>query len=355
MSISRQDAINDALERLSNLGFIMEPFFAEHGPMVAEALSTLGQEDAVAGWVDQYRGVRRHLPMPPVRTPIDGADQENWRAALGAYDRASDWLNFFRSQLQEQPWRELAARWLPVLLPGYVGGLTHGLIRTAHALRSFPQEGPPSQLQLDELARGLAFWAATYRPVAGDWSRHGELPLAAALHALPRLEPRMRSRHMTAGSSLMFADLPGFAEAVQSLAVTDNIHEAISTHTATFARVMLAHVEMHPVPLVHTITAPAVTRDLLPYLSPSAYPQVYRCLWQVSAAVLALFAGRLEGETEPEIAPPKMAREELLGRAIEGADAHAIKLIAACIREDAIRPDPVYGAVMEAVIERTEA
>jgi hypothetical protein len=35
-----QDAINDALERLSSLGFAVENSFFEHGPMLAEGTST---------------------------------------------------------------------------------------------------------------------------------------------------------------------------------------------------------------------------------------------------------------------------------------------------------------------------
>src|SRR5579875_1865303 len=356
MSISRQDAINDALERLSDLGFVMEPFFSEHGPMVAEALSALGQNDAVAGWVNHYRGERRHLPMPPAREPIDGTKPEKWRAALGVYGRSTDWLNYFHREFEDRPWREVTARWLPVLLPGYIGGLTHGLIRTAHALRSFPEDGSPTTLQLDELARGMAYWAASFRQIAGDVSQHGDLALDRALQELPRLEPRMRSRQMTeAAGAAMFTELPGFASAIQSLAMSGDVGEAISAHTATFARVLLAHSEMHPVPLIHTITAPALTRVLLPYIPPDSCPNLYRWLWQGSAAVLALFATALPRETQPNLSPPRLELEELIGRAVESGDAHTIKLTAACLREDRIHPDPVYRAVLEAVIERTGA
>jgi hypothetical protein len=38
MAATRQDAINDVLERLYDLGFTMENSFSERGPMVAEVI-----------------------------------------------------------------------------------------------------------------------------------------------------------------------------------------------------------------------------------------------------------------------------------------------------------------------------
>jgi ABC-type transporter Mla subunit MlaD len=35
----RQDAINAELDHLSDLGFTMEQFFSEHGPVVVEAIT----------------------------------------------------------------------------------------------------------------------------------------------------------------------------------------------------------------------------------------------------------------------------------------------------------------------------
>lgn len=104
---------------------------------------------------------------------------------------------------------------MPVLVPGYFGGLTHGLIRTAHAVRSFPEDAHPSELQLDELARGLAYWAATYRLLPGNPDRHGRFGVDEALRRLPRLDPAEQKGSPGAGLS----DLSGFMSAVESLAV----------------------------------------------------------------------------------------------------------------------------------------
>ncbi len=160
MFLPRQDAINDAYERLYGVGFSIKlapiaPDFAAHGPMGAEALNSLDQNEAVAGWVDAYKAERQHLPMPPPKEPIDGKNATAWRSALGDFARATDWLDF-RRELEEKPWQETIREWVPTLIDGYSGGLTHGLIRTAYAVRALPHDQTPTSLELDELSRGHA-------------------------------------------------------------------------------------------------------------------------------------------------------------------------------------------------------
>jgi hypothetical protein len=107
MATTRQDAINDALERLEDRGFTMEHSFSEHGPMVAEAISTLNCNDDIAGWVKTYKVKRRHVPPPPPKEAIDGNNEIQWRHALGDYARVTDWLEFFREELKERPWQDI--------------------------------------------------------------------------------------------------------------------------------------------------------------------------------------------------------------------------------------------------------
>ena len=351
MAATRQDALNDALERLDGLGFTMENSFSEHGPMVAEAISALGRNDDVAGWVEIYKQKHRHNPLPPRKQPIDGTNETERRGALGDYARAADWLDLFRAQLKERRWQDVISNWVPILMSGHFGGLTHGLIRTAHAVRSFPKDANPSKLQLDELARGFAYWAAVYRPLPGNPDHRGDLEIDQALRRLPRLDPKQQKGPPAPALN----DLPGFTSAVESLAATGDPEEAISRHTAAFARVLIAHPEVPPIPLVHTITAPTALQNLLPYLPRELGARFYRHLWQVSAAIAAIFAtpATPDSETDPEIGEPSLLPDELIDRAIEHCDEHTIKLTEACLREDRIRPDPAYRAAAEAVLHRT--
>ncbi len=148
-----------------------------------------------------------------------------------------------------------------------------------------------------------------------------------------------------------------FRSVVESLQVVSDAGYAISRHTAMFARVLLAHSEIRPIPLiqlVHTITAPSVMRNFLPHFPREFGAWAYGRLWQVSAAIVARVAGTLTAgcETAPEIGEPALEPDDLIDRAIEHRDEHVIKLTEACLREDEIRPDPVYRAAAEAVLHR---
>jgi hypothetical protein len=363
MTKTRRDAINDALDRLRDIGFIMEPGFSEHGPMVAETISSLGCNDEVVGWLEFYKAKRRHIPPPPPKERLDIDDEQQWRAALGVYERVTDWQNAFRNDFGERPWQETLVTWMPRLIDGYAGSLTHGLIRTAHAVRALPMGEVPTPIELDELARGLASWAATYQRVAGNPDRHGDRSLDESIRMIPRAgggrgrPAATADRPAMAQRSVLLEDLPGFVDAVEGMRPAPDIDEAISRHSAVFARILLAHPEIRPIPLiqlVHTITAPVAMRNLLPYVAADRGAWVYARLWQVSASIVARIVGPsgAQDEIAQAIAAPRLAREDLVKRAVEHRDEHAIKLTEALMRADNICPDPVYRVAAEAVLER---
>jgi len=307
---TRQEALNEAYDRLKDVWFNMEPIFAEHGPMVAEAISTLGRNAAVGPWVESYKANHRHLPPPPQKAAIDPAKESDWRTALGAAPRMLDWLDLFRRELAAHPWQETIRLWAPRLIDGYIGGLTHGLIRTAHAVRAIPESGA-SPAEKEELARGLAYWAAVYQ----------QLPPLSEGQAAADPEP------------------------------------AISRHSARFAGLLLAEGTRAGVPLiqlVHTVTSAEALRTLLPFLAHTAAQRGVARIAQGSAAIVARVTGRPPGEPGPQIPAPDFAIDELIDRAIAHGDDHVIKFTEAALREDRIRPDPVYRAAAEMLQRRIE-
>src|SRR5262249_46577570 len=54
----------------------------------------------------------------------------------GDYGRVRDWLAYFAEEIDRCGWQRAVATWVPRLVPGMFAALTHGLIRTAHALRT---------------------------------------------------------------------------------------------------------------------------------------------------------------------------------------------------------------------------
>ena len=155
-------ALLDALDRLRGTGPEFNGFLANHGPMASEALVRLGAADAVGRWVSGY------LPRLDA-APAAGTGIDDWRERLGDERLFGDWTAYLRREAAGRSWRELLLRWWPRLLPGLAASATHGVIRTAHAVRSLRAAGdqPPEPLLVDELAQGLAFWAARYEPLPG--------------------------------------------------------------------------------------------------------------------------------------------------------------------------------------------
>lgn len=357
-SLNYSDALNDALERMDDLGYERGQGvdLANHGPMGAEALALLGQEDEVATWVRRYRRAMEHHEPPAARFALDPADEASWRAALGAFDRAGDWERLFARELAEAHWREVLARWWPRLIPGLFAGLTHGLIRTAHAVRGLhAADGNPTELQLRELARGLAYWAARYAALPGRPRLRGQRDLPAAVAALPRvpqdggLGPGAARRRLDA-----LSELPGYQEALECLA-PDQAPRLLSEMTLQFTDVYLGHPEVYPVPLIHGVTAPAAVRLVLPHLPHALHEPTLNRLWQVQTAFLLAFTvdrgaeGTRAWRTEVPDLPPL---GELGARAAEHGDEHVIKFTEACLREYALRPDPRYPAAAFAAQRR---
>jgi hypothetical protein len=109
----RADALDDALDRLSAYDYLDGPGMAVHGPMGAEALSTLGHDDLVAAWVEDYKARHDVIAAPPTAGRLDPGNEAGWRAALGDPARLSDWATLFAGQLQDHPWPDVLASWVP--------------------------------------------------------------------------------------------------------------------------------------------------------------------------------------------------------------------------------------------------
>lgn len=244
--------MNDALDRLTGVGFDQVGGFPSHATMGAEALAALGCYDQVAGWVEWNKGYRAYNDQPVPTAVIVADDEDDWRPALGASRRAADWTALFEREIAGHGWRGALATWWLRLLPGMIGGLTHGLIRTAHAVRGVAAGQPPSALQLRELAHGLGFWAALFTPLAGG-------PDSAGLAGRP-LPP-------------------------------GEVQTALSDLTSSYAGTYAASRPRHPVPLVHTITAPAAVRLVLPNVPADSHDASYRAVAQVARTVAGRFAG----------------------------------------------------------------
>jgi hypothetical protein len=333
-------AIDEALELLSGYGpefSFGDLCLSNHGPMAAEALIALGRDDAVISWTERYK--RRLEERPASRNPISPGE---WREALGDVRRVGDWTAFFDRELAGAPWRQVLDLWVERLAPGIIASATHGVIRTAHAVRSLDTQETPARLH--ELAEGLAYWAATFMLLPGS-------PSAASRHALPsqairqieRLAPEeQRDMGLITTSLRKLATQPSFERTIDFVDPSDDPTSFLSDLTETFAGVYVANADGGQViGLIHAVTGPSAIRLLAPHLSPSTTDLALRYGWQAAAALYVAMAQR----PAPD-APASAVGDEpdIIERAVSTGDEHAIKFTEACLREHALNPKPVYLA-----------
>src|SRR5215813_14035752 len=278
--------LDDALERLRGMGPEARHGAPNHGPMAAEALVALGCLDEVPRWVDDYRGELD--PMPAARSPVT---EETWHEALGVIRRVGDWQTFFVARLAEAPWQMVFVQWLPRLIPGLMAGGTHGLIRTAHAVRALSEAATP--LRVEELASAFAYWAAYYQTLPGVPRLQGPLDLDRAIQQISRIgrdHPNdLRREGVPREFVRVLAEYPEFSAAVDRFGTTAPVDASLNRLSEMGARLYLANASTHPLVFIHALTGPAAVRLLLPHM-PAALREVALAYgWQALAAWVAAY------------------------------------------------------------------
>lgn len=293
-----------------------------HGPMAVEVLVRRGLDVDVDRWLDRY--VRRLDDLPAATRPITPS---TWRAALGDHHRLADWTSWFTGQLRGRPWPEVLTTWWPRLLPGIVAGSTHGVIRVGHAVRALraAPPGTPDDSAVCELAHGLAFWAARYRPLPGAATPAGYRRTADALAEVPRLEDQSG---LLAHRLDRLAGTAGWPESLRALRPADgDVPARVAGLVDAATRAYLTHGHGAPVLLVHTATAPNAVLHTLPALPERLWPASFDAAWAAAAAVTATYAPRSALPSSEAPAPLRADDPvtEALHRAADHGDEHVIK------------------------------
>lgn len=353
---SADDALDEALGLLQRREPESKQGLSTHAPMAAEALCALGHPERAVPWVEAYRAPVIELPRPGKRI-----DREDWRAALGprpgagsweaALERWGDWKEFFAEELANAPWPTVLDTWAARLAPGLCAAATHGVIRTAHAARGLGAR--ESAARRGELARGLAYWASAYQELP---ARALGGPRAATYpEAIDRLPLFWEERgqaptgNIVAGLSQV-GGMDRFLGALDLVTEPDDVSAALSALSATFARAYLRHgTQHHTIAFVHAVTGPCALRRLLPHVKPETARAALPYAWQAAAAIYTAYARKEDAGPWPE---PRLGRAELIARAVENGDEHAIKFTEVLLAEHALRPDPVYLAAAEDAVNR---
>jgi hypothetical protein len=324
--------LDEGLARLASTGPEFAGGLSNHGPMAAEALVRLGRASEVQRWLDGYL---RRLDDAPI--PASRITDETWRDALGDHNRVADWDTYLAGQLAEEPWRDVLARWWPRLVPGLAASATHGIIRTSHAARGLADAQTPERRA--ELARGLAYWAATYLELPGLGRTSGHLDIESAVAGLPRRDTPPGRGMITEQLRLRLAGDTELPAAVHALRPPGDVRGDLLDLAVTFAGAFLTYGRERPIGLLHAVTAPTAARSVLPLLPADVARDTYDRLWQVDATLYAVYSSGAAPEPLPGAQPP--AADDLADRAVASGDEHAIKLTEACLRLHAERPDPL--------------
>jgi hypothetical protein len=129
-----------------------------------------------------------------------------------------------------------------------------------------------------------------------------------------------------------------------------SVDQALSELTAQYAGHYIATMLSFPIPLIHTITAPAAMRLLLADVPAELHPMSLDTIAEVNREVFAAFGGqRMTGA--PVESDTDRTFTDLAAHAVELGDEHAIKICEAAIRENALRPDPRYLRAASAAID----
>jgi hypothetical protein len=327
-SVGALDAMLDALDRLRGTSPEFGGFLANHGPMAADALIRLGGSAHVPAWVDDYR---RGLHHP---TPWgDDTPPEEWSRALGDIRLLAGWTELFRRSVAERGWRATLDAWWPRLLPGAAASAAHGIIRTAHAVRSLHDHGDHEPLLVDELVAALGYWASRYQPLPGAPDLRGRSDARTAVARLPRLDRNAPSQGPGIGGRLAALDgLDGLASAMDAWGPRTLKEHALDELVSAAARIVATRRDS-PIAFCHAVTAPAAVRMILPLVPAEHRERTIATCWQLVAGIVAAFASpRVHGEGHvPWTEVP--ARDALARRAIAHADEHVIKLTEACLRQ----------------------
>ena len=337
--------IDEMLDVLSFAGAEMVNGNANHGPMAAEALFALEREDAVLPWVDDYKGRLLSRPAPSLAIP-----REEWQEYLGVRERLGDWIQFFENELEQAPWQQVVGQWVPRLTPAVMAAATHGLIRTAHAVRNLSAGETPQRK--DELAQGLGYWAARYYTLPGTPSTAtgGHTPAVALGHVERLHDDSFDGTGPIIEQIRGLEDHPEYASSVDLADASGDLSRFISNLTETCAGIYLAS-PRNLIAFVHTVTGPSALRMLAPYLDEGDARLAARYAWQTCAAVYAWYS-TVPPQDNTALEVPAEDRDELIDRAVAAGGAHSIKFTEACLREYSLNPNPVYLAAARDAAER---
>ncbi|MBA5234956.1 questin oxidase family protein [Pectobacterium aroidearum] len=145
------------------------------------ALTGLGVPDERVAWYYQrYVDMTPYgMRLEPPRKAKHRIDENNWRDFLGKRTSFSAYCDFFRQEIATRGRKATLALYVPELIVGWVGSLTHGTIHLGWALSVEHEQ---------MIIEGLAYMAYSYVPCHDERSRPDvRLQEDSVFHSILRL------------------------------------------------------------------------------------------------------------------------------------------------------------------------
>jgi hypothetical protein len=333
---------DEALGLLTGFGADLTNGMTSHVPMVAEALSAMGEGAAAVAWV----GAHRKTVVLRV-SASKSIDVEEWRKALGQRRNFADWSALFAAEIARDGWRSVCDQWVGRLAPGFAAAATHGVIRTAHAVRALAQG--ETRLRLQEFADGLALWASTYVELPATCTASARLSPAEALARVPLVPEAKRQNGGAITIALgQLVHAPGFDGVLDLIDGERSPKETALEAAEAFARVATANVNspLTAIVFTHGVTGMGAALNLLPHVSDATAQALVAYAWQSGAALMSAYAkAPFDGAAQL----PKPVVVDRVARAVAHGDDHVIKLTEACLVLNAVRPSPAFLAAADSV------
>jgi hypothetical protein len=296
-----------ALERLHLCAFETAEGVPNCGPMAALALENLGHSALTSGLMDVY------VPRFPVLGDGSRLNRQEWSSARGDMARALDWLATFDALLAERDWKDVLTETLDAFAQESAGTslAPDALLRLAYATRAL--EGQDSAPRRRELAFALAFTAAKSASSPNDTENPN--PWAAQVRNLAE-GPE--------GSAEDIAKLVGeFCLAGATQYVGCEGERSLRTASVVLPsafRFLLSRLPLH------------LARDIL-------IAMLSGCAVTDTAQESS---GSADKGADTEVERCAESVIEIRYRAACSVHEHAILMADACLRENEIRPNPIF-------------
>lgn len=277
--------------------------YSNHAPMVVESLELLGRAHLAEGWV---AGHVAHLEAHPVRSdaPLVPGDGNH-----------TGWAAHFASALTAADPEQVVADTAVSLAGGVAGGAGHGVLRAWHALRGWRRD--PCAARLEELARGLGYWASSHR-AAPAAAASGDLDPSDVL----ALVPRARTRPGRILERLAALDGDTIAQLCAAARLEPHPPTAAAQVRDTAARALRRGAGTTG--LLHAVTVADAVGHLAGLVDQEAGTRLVTQAWGLTVSLFAIY-GR---PGTPPAAGPCAGRDAHIDAAVASGDPHLIKLAA---------------------------